>query len=135
MLKNKIAVVTGANGGIGLEVVRLFIKNNAKVFACVRSNKKAIEKLKSELEDSIKNNIEIIELDFQNENSVKQAASKIISKTNTIDILVNNAGQIFTSSFLMTPIKKIKELFEVNFFSQLLFTQYIVKKMIKNISV
>ena len=32
----------------------------------------------------------------------------------------------------MTPVKKIKEIFEVNFFSQSEFTQYIAKSMIKN---
>ena len=45
MLKNKTAVVTGANGGIGIEIVKLFYQNNAKVFACVRSED---EKLKND---------------------------------------------------------------------------------------
>ena len=32
----------------------------------------------------------------------------------------------------MTPIKKLKEVFETNFFSQTIFTQYILKSMVKN---
>ena len=46
--------------------------------------------------------------------------------------LVNNAATIHTSIFQMTSVKKLKELFEVNFFSQTIFTQYILKSMIKN---
>ena len=46
-----------------------------------------------------------------------------------VDILVNNAGTIFTSLFQMTPVDKMKEVFEINFFSQMLLTQYITKTM------
>ena len=131
MLKNKTAVVTGANGGIGIEIVKLFYQNNAKVFACVRSEDEKLKKTIKELEKNSSNKIEIIKLDLQSEDSVKKAANEIIRLTESVDILVNNAGTILTSSFLMTPIQKIKDLFQVNFFSQILFTQYIVKKMIK----
>ena len=131
MLKNKVAVVTGANGGIGIEIVKLFHKNNAKVFACVRSEDAEFKKKIEELEEKSSNKIKIIKLDLQNDDSVKKAANEIADLTESVDILVNNAGTILTSSFLMTPIKKIKDLFQVNFFSQILFTQYIVKKMIK----
>ena len=131
MLKNKTAIVTGANGGIGIEIVKLFHKNNAKVFACVRSEDTEFKKKIEVLEEKSSNKIKIIKLDLQNDDSVKKAANEIAGFTESVDILVNNAGTILTSSFLMTPIQKIKDLFQVNFFSQILFTQYIVKKMIK----
>lgn len=131
MLKNKIAVVTGANGGIGIATVKLFHKNGAKIFACVRSENTEFNQVKKELEHNNPNKIEIIKLDLKDESSIKKASSEIINKTDSIDILVNNAAQIFTSLFLMTPIEKIRDLFEVNFFSQLLFTQYMIKKMMK----
>jgi 3-oxoacyl-[acyl-carrier protein] reductase len=131
MLKNKIAVVTGANGGIGIATVKLFHKNGAKIFACVRSENAELNQVKKELEQNNSNKIEIIKLDLKDQSSIKKASSEIINKTDSIDILVNNAAQIFTSLFLMTPIEKIRDLFEVNFFSQLLFTQYMIKKMMK----
>ena len=37
LLKNKTAVVTGCNKGIGKSILELFAKNSARVFACVRS--------------------------------------------------------------------------------------------------
>ena len=49
-----------------------------------------------------------------------------------IDILVNNAGIIDVSIYQMTSIKKLKDMFEINFFSQTIFTQNIIKSMIKN---
>ena len=49
-----------------------------------------------------------------------------------IDILINNAATIHSAIFQMTSMKKLKEIFEINFFSQTLFTQYILKSMIKN---
>ena len=52
MLKNKVAIITGANRGIGLETLKLFNKNNAKIFACVRKEsdefKECIKKINSE---------------------------------------------------------------------------------------
>ena len=52
-----------------------------------------------------------------------------ICETNkNIDILVNNAGSIHTSIFLMNTIEKLREIFEVNFFSSAILTQIILKK-------
>ena len=58
--------------------------------------------------------------------------TKILDENKKIDILVNNAGQNHVALFLMTKIKKFKEIFEINFFSQLVITQKIIKNMIKN---
>ena len=56
---------------------------------------------------------------------------KVLLENEKIDILVNNAGINHTALFLMTKIEKIREIFEVNFFSNLILTQKILKKMIK----
>ena len=84
------------------------------------------------LQKKNKNKINIIKLDLSNKEEVKIAANEIISKTSSIDILVNNAAIIHTALFQMTSEKKLKEIFDVNFFSQTTFTQYILKSMMKN---
>ena len=55
-----------------------------------------------------------------------------MSESEKIDILVNNAGMVSKNAlFQMTSIGTMKNVFEVNFFSQMLITQYILKKMLK----
>jgi len=132
LLKNKTAIITGCNKGIGKEILKIFSENGAKVFACVR---KIDEKFNTEITNlKSKNKSEIIPLGFDllNEDELKEAAKKILSLSEKIDILVNNAGAIETALFQMMSSKKLKEIFEVNFFSQIILTQFILKSMIKN---
>ena len=132
LLKNKTAVITGCNKGIGKEILKIFSENGAKVFACVRTlDEKFITEINSL---KTKNNSEIIPISFDllNEDQIKEAAKKILTLSPNVDILVNNAGSIETALFQMTSSKKFKEMFEVNFFSQITITQFILKSMIKN---
>jgi 3-oxoacyl-[acyl-carrier protein] reductase len=46
-----------------------------------------------------------------------------------VDVLVNNAGITYNALFQMTSMEKMREVFEVNFFAQVAFTQYIVRLM------
>ncbi len=132
LLKSKTAVVTGCNKGIGKKILEVFSANGATVFACVRNIDEKFESFLNELKQKFNNQIIPIQFDLNDEKKIKEAADKIITSNKTIDILVNNAATIHTSIFQMTPGKKLKELFEVNFFSQTIFTQYILKSMIKN---
>lgn len=132
LLKNKTIVLTGCNRGIGKKILETLSFNGANIFACVRENNVEFKTLSKEIEDKAKNQITTIQLDLSKEEEVKNAANEIISSKIPIDALVNNAGIIHTSIFQMTSIKKLKEIFEINFFAQTLFTQYILKAMIKN---
>ena len=132
LLKNKTSVVTGCSRGIGKKILEGFSKNGSDIFACVRTLDENFKKLAIELETKYNNKIFPIEIDLTNEESVKDAGKKILSNNINIDVLVNNAGVIDTSIFQMTSIKKYKELFNINFYSQILFTQLILKSMIKN---
>ena len=132
LLKNKTAVVTGCNRGIGKKILEVFSANGARVFACVRNIDEEFKSFLNELTKKFNNQIIPIQFDLIDENKIKVAANDILASNKPIDILVNNAATIHTAIFQMTSIKKLKEVFDVNFFSQTIFTQYILKSMIKN---
>ena len=114
------------------KILEVFSKNGANIFACVRTVDSQFEAFINETKKNFGNEIIPIQFDLSNEEQIKEAASKILLSKKSIDILVNNAGTVHTSLFQMTSIKKLKEVFEINFFSQTIFTQYILKSMIKN---
>ena len=128
LLKNKVAVVTGCNRGIGKEVVRLFSENGANIWACVREERESFSKYINDLEQKNRVWIKPIYFDLNNENEIMNGVKQIKESKKPVDILVNNAGVIFTALFQMSSMKKLKEMFEINYFSQILFTQYIINK-------
>ena len=131
LLKNKTAVVTGCNRGIGKKILEVFSANGATVFACVRRKDDQFQNYIEVLKKKFNNEIIPIEFDLGDENQVKESANNILLQKRPIDILVNNAATIHTAIFQMTSIKKVREIFEIDFFSQTIFTQYIIKSMIK----
>ena len=132
ILKNKLALVTGANRGIGLSVLKKFSENGADVIACARRKNEKFEQLILNISKKYKNKITPVYFDLSQENEIEQGIKTINAISNKIEIIVNNAGIDQVSLFQMTSIEKIKEIFDVNFFSQLRLTQKLMKIMIKN---
>ena len=132
LLKHKTAVITGCNRGIGKSMLNIFSENGANIIACVRDSNQEFQNEIKEIEKKNKNSISIESFDFSNEKESKEAGTRINLQNKKIDILINNAGTINTSLFQMTPIEKFKEIFQINFFSQIVFSQQIIKNMIKN---
>ena len=132
LLKDKTAVITGCNRGIGKKILEVFSENGATVFACTRSIDEKFKSFLKELTKKTGSEIIPIQFDLNDEKKIKDAAENILKTNKHIDILINNAATIHTAIFQMTSIKKLKEVFEINFFSQTIFTQYILKSMIKN---
>ncbi len=131
LLAGKIAVITGCNRGIGKAILEKFSENGANIFACVRKIDDDFLSLIKKIQKENNNEIFPIELDLSDKENVKEAGKKILSYEKDIDILINNAGSISTSLFQMTSVDKYKELFEINFYSQILFTQTILKSIMK----
>ena len=132
LLQNKTVVVTGCNRGIGKKILEVFSANGATIYACVRNITEEFRTYLNEIKNKFNNQIIPIQFDLNDENQIKMAANNVLLSNPSIDILVNNAATIHTALFQMTSIKKLKEVFETDFFSQALFTQYILKSMIKN---
>ena len=82
-LQGKVAVVTGATGGIGQAICRLFKESGARVIGIHKHIKK---------EDEVENGIDYMISTVTDYEETRQAVEEIIGKYGKIDILVNNAG-------------------------------------------
>ncbi len=88
----RTAVVTGANGGLGLETARQLAAKGAHVVMAVRNQKKAaaaVDEIRAGVPDA---SLELVALDLSAQASVRAAAEQIMSVHQSIDLLVNNAG-------------------------------------------
>ncbi|RRD93846.1 SDR family oxidoreductase [Clostridiales bacterium COT073_COT-073] len=132
LLEGKTAIITGSNRGIGRAILENFAENGASVFACARKKNPIFEKELENLSKIHKNEIIPIYFELGNESETKEAVKQIRSYKKEIDVLVNNAGILSKNEvFLMTSLDKLKEIFEVNFFAQMYFTQLIARSMQK----
>lgn len=88
----RTAVVTGANGGLGLETARQLAAKGAHVVMAVRNQEKAaaaLEEIRATAPDA---SLELVALDLASQASVRAAAGQILAAHTSIDLLVNNAG-------------------------------------------
>ena len=86
----KVAVVTGASSGIGFETALALAREGYHTYATMRDITKS-DKIK-ELGEKDGLKISVLELDVNNDDSVKAAIKKILDEKQRIDVLVNNAG-------------------------------------------
>ena len=129
MTNEKNAVVTGCNRGIGKAILEKFATDGINVWACVRHENENFSEYCAQL--SKKNVLPPRIAPVRDE--IKNAAKSILAEKRNIDILVNNAGILGKpASFVMTKMDDIKAQFDVNFFNPMLFTQIILKNMMRN---
>jgi NAD(P)-dependent dehydrogenase (short-subunit alcohol dehydrogenase family) len=114
---NKIALITGANSGIGNALAEKLIAENYFVIGTSRNGK--IENISSE-------NLFVVALDLTNQNSIEKANSIIRNKFKGIDILVNNAGIAPDLDKIKPDIESLKLTFETNVFGLVNFTETIL---------
>lgn len=108
-LSGRIAVVTGANGGLGLETARALAAAGARVAMAARDPRKT-----AAAEASIKSThpgaaLDVVPLDLASLASVRGAAERILGLYDRIDILVNNAG------VMAIPERRTDDGFEMQF--------------------
>jgi len=129
LLKNKTAVITGCSRGIGRSIMEVFAQNGADVFACARTESDEFSELISNLAETNGVSIVPVYFDLTDSEQIKAGIRTIISSKKQMDVLVNNAGIATGSFFQMTPMQDFRQNFEVNFFSQMLFSQGISRYM------
>ncbi|WP_305868934.1 SDR family oxidoreductase [Helicobacter pylori] len=105
----KVAIITGASSGIGLECALMLLDQGYKVYALSRHATLCVA-----LNHAL---CESIDIDVSDSNALKEVFSNISAKENHCDVLINSAGYGVFGSVEDTPIEEIKKQFGVNFFA------------------
>jgi NAD(P)-dependent dehydrogenase (short-subunit alcohol dehydrogenase family) len=106
-LTGRVALVTGANSGIGYETTRVLADHGAHVIMACRDRVKAArarDKLESRRDRS---SLELLDLDLSDLDSVRAAAGRVLAKHARLDLLINNAG------VMGTPYRQTADGFEL----------------------
>ncbi len=129
----KIALITGANKGIGFETARQLAELGYFVYLGSRDKSKGLEAVKT-LRASGLNNADYLEIDVTNINSIKSARQKLESRILQLDILINNAGIAGQQpqNISTVDIENLRQVFETNFFGVVQTTQQFISLLKKS---
>lgn len=130
MIKNKVAIITGASSGIGFATALALSKAGAKVAIGARRTD-----LLSELEKKIKENggeVYSQKLDVTKKNECSSFVDSVLKKWGTVDILVNNAGLMPLSFFKNLKIDEWDQMIDVNIKGVLYCTGAVITHMLEN---
>ena len=115
---NKTILITGANHGLGLSLVNVFLNHGYTVFAGVfkLTNDSQIQSLKE------KEGLYIVDMDVSDSKSVEKAAEYVGGITESLEILINNAGILCQDSYNMKnytifdklDVDSMREVYDVN---------------------
>lgn len=105
----RVAIVTGANSGLGFETSQALAGRGASVVLAVRnleSGREAVDAIRAEHRSA---EVELLELDLASLSSIRRAASEVGNRLDRIDLLINNAG------VMRSPQRTTADGFEMQF--------------------
>jgi len=108
-LSGKVALVTGASGGLGAETARALAEKGAAVTLAVRDVPKG-EKVAEDIRSSTGNKkIDVFEVELSVPESIRDFAARYLTKHSTLNLLINNAG------VMACPLMRTTEGWEMQF--------------------
>ncbi len=132
MLKNKVALITGASRGIGKGIAEAFAKNDANIAFTFASS---VEKARAfEQELALKYGVKVIgyQSDASNYNAAQELAEKVVADFGSIDILINNAGITRDTLLMRMSEEQWDEVINTNLKSAFNLTKACLKTFLKN---
>jgi NAD(P)-dependent dehydrogenase (short-subunit alcohol dehydrogenase family) len=108
-LEGKVAMVTGANSGLGLASARALSAAGAEVLMACRSPERATEAAEDIRNGQPEAKISVIALDLADLGSIQRCSEEARDRLDRLDILMNNAG------IMAIPQRKTKDGFEMQF--------------------
>lgn len=123
----KIAIITGANRGIGLSIAQKLDAQGYRIAACVRSQSDSLDHLIANGGGRHK----IFNIDLANPDTIQAGARQALSWARHPTALINCAAIATGSLFAMTRMADMNEIYQVNLFGPLQLAQYVTKKMMR----
>ena len=129
-LEGKVAVVTGASGGLGADAAMAYAQNGADV-ALLARRKDRLEALAKEIESTGRKAL-AVQCDVANEESVENAIGEVINYFGKIDILLNNAGVAIRGGVCDLCVEDWDKGMDVNVKGIYLVSKHVIPHMIEN---
>ncbi|WP_312207114.1 SDR family oxidoreductase [Epilithonimonas hominis] len=134
-LKNKVALITGGDSGIGKATALLFAKEGADIVIAYLSETKDAKQTQKEVE-SYSRKCTLIKGDLGKENHCKKVIETAIKNHKKIDIIVNNAGLHWEAESIENiSTEQLLKTFQNNFFSYFWTTKYAMPYLEKGASI
>ena len=130
-LIGKTAMITGCNRGIGKAMAQKYASEGANLICAIRRENLEFKAETDVWAEKYGVKIDFVYFDLTDEDGIKAVFKELNKEKRIIDVLINNAGIPAGGFLLMTSLAKVKEVFQVNFFSQILVTQLVAKMMMK----
>jgi NAD(P)-dependent dehydrogenase (short-subunit alcohol dehydrogenase family) len=127
--QQKVAIVTGSSSGIGYATSLLLARNGFHTYATMRNIGRSADVHEIAYKERLP--LEVIQLDVNDDASIRDSIEKVESENERIDVLVNNAGYGLVGAFEDLSVEEIKSQFETNFFGVIRLTQQILPIMRK----
>jgi len=131
MLQGKNVVVTGCLRGIGRKTMEAFAREGANVWACCQHEDPELSACIDNLVHQFGVWIKPVYFDLGDSEAIKAGMKQIMSDKLPVNALVNIAGMTHNALFHMTTMENFKTVFEIDFFSQMLITQFVSKLMMR----
>ena len=130
LLKDKVAIITGASRGIGKAIALEFVRNGAKVTLCATSLE-ALQQVQSEAESISAGSSILMQVNVTNGDEVTAAVKKTLDSHGRVDILVNNAGTTRDNLLALMTEKEWDDVLSTNLKSVFLMTKAVSRPMVK----
>lgn len=127
---SETALITGATGGIGLELAKVFAENHYNLVLIARNDGKLAE-LRRIFEEKYGVAVTAIPKDLTEETAAEEIFGELCRQSVTVDILVNNAGLGDFGSYCETDWDKQLSMIQLNIVAMLHLTRLLVNPMIK----
>jgi glucose 1-dehydrogenase len=129
-LKNKVAVVTGGNSGIGMAIVLELAKQGANIVIDYVTHPEATEALEKQVA-ALGDQAIGMQADVSNVGDLQKLIDAAVEKFGRVDIMVNNAGVETRTSVLNTTEQQYEKVLAINLKSAFFGTQLAAQQMIK----
>ena len=126
-MNNKIAIVTGADGDMGMEETRAVAKAGYHTIMACYCPAKAEEKCQKLIKETGNKNIEVIGIDLANLQTVRHFADTIKERFGRVDLLMNNAGTLETGQHF--TVDGLERTISVNYVGPYLLTRLLLPLM------